>query len=139
MPVSTTTVPGRSPVGSLGDARSEDDERTYGKSGSESVSRWNPLNPWPEIFTRAGKNFVCELCVNVLTWALEEVAISYFSEKVCDDLTKNCHKSARRKLERGQSRIEAAADMVPTAIKASILRHLASFITFSTGSIHFLK
>ena len=107
--------------------------RRSGRGGNTNDdSSWNPLNPWPAIFKATGYYCAYEICNHIITWALEEAAICYFSEKFCDELTKQPHRSARRKLERGESRVSAGLEMVPTTIKAQALRYLSSYIADST-------
>ena len=96
------------------------------ESPTSSSSKWNPLNPWPAIFTGAAHNFILDMCSNLIVWGLEEAAINYITDKVfCDDLTKDVHLSARRKLERGESKLSAAVKMVPTALKAKAFRYIS--------------
>lgn len=95
-------------------------------------------SPWPAILKLGAYNFGVDICTNLMVWGLEEVAIGYFTDKVCDDLTKNVQKSTCRKLERGEPRLAAAADMVPTAIKAKALQYFAWF-TFRSAETVFRR
>ena len=84
-------------------------------------------SPWPKLCATVVHQTAKDVAILVVTWGLEEIATHCFTDKTCDQLTKNAYASDVRKIERNESKLNTTPQILITHLKASCLRWSAIF------------
>ena len=93
-------------------------------------------NPWPELLRKTAYGTARDVSVIAVTWALEELALLYFTTETCDGLTKNAYLSGQRKMERNDSKLQTTQQFLTMHLKSSCLRWTAVFCVNATMALY---
>jgi hypothetical protein len=113
-------------------SRSQDEE----DEEDEENQRLTVTSPWPMLLKNLAYGTARDLSIIAITWGLEELALVYFSEKTCDELTKNAYNSGQRKMERNDSKLETTKQFFTMHLKSTCLRWTAVFCVNTFRSIY---